>query len=214
LFEDARIRWALERLDVRGRAVLELGPLEGAHTWMLERAGADVVAVEANSRAYLKCLVTKELLGMRSSKFLHGDFVAHLGSTDERFDVVLASGVLYHMIDPLELLDLISGVSDTLVLWTHYFDRDRLEAAGFGRQFAGPATTVHRDGDAYTLHPRHYLEALAWGGFCGGPAITANWLERDELLRYLDRLGYTNIDIGFDRPDSQNGPSILLIASR
>jgi hypothetical protein len=181
---------------------------------MLEEAGADGGANEGHSRAYQKCLGTQELLGMTRTKFLYGDFVAHLDASSDRYDVVLASGVLYHMREPLDLLDQLARVTDTVVLWTHYFDRERLDAAGFGRQFAAPAVTVERSGQSFTHHPRHYLEALEWGGFCGGPAITANWLERDDLLRYLGDLGFDRIDIGFDDPDSQNGPSILLLAVR
>jgi len=214
LFEDARITWMLQQLDVAGRRVLELGPLEGAHSWMLEQAGAEVTAVEANSRAFLKCLITKEVMGMRTTRFLLGDFVAHLDTTTEHFDVVLASGVLYHMREPLHLLDRIAAVTDRLVLWTHYFDRERLDAAGFGRQFPDEPTTVELAGESYTHHPRLYLEALEWNGFCGGPAVTANWLERDDLLRHLDRIGFRHVEIGFDDPISQNGPSILLLASK
>jgi hypothetical protein len=41
LFEDERVEWALGHLgNVAGRTVLELGPLEGGHSSMLERAGA------------------------------------------------------------------------------------------------------------------------------------------------------------------------------
>src|SRR3954464_14009309 len=62
LFEDARLAWALERLGgVAGKTALELGPLEGGHSYMLQRSGAaSVVAVEGNPRAYLKCLLVKE----------------------------------------------------------------------------------------------------------------------------------------------------------
>ncbi len=38
---------------------------------MLENMGASsVIAIEANSRAYLKCLITKEILNLRCSRFL------------------------------------------------------------------------------------------------------------------------------------------------
>src|SRR4051812_20493353 len=63
LFHDPRTVWALERLgSVAGQTVLELGPLEGGHTYMLHQGGARVLAIEANKRAYLKCLIVKELL--------------------------------------------------------------------------------------------------------------------------------------------------------
>ena len=44
-FNDERIDWLLDELgDVKGKKILELGPLEGAHTYMLERAGGDVLS--------------------------------------------------------------------------------------------------------------------------------------------------------------------------
>src|SRR5215468_6458704 len=57
LFDDPRITWAVHRMTemgltdgVRGRDVLELGPLEGGHTYVLDRLGAkSVTAVEANA---------------------------------------------------------------------------------------------------------------------------------------------------------------------
>ena len=80
LFADARLEWGLTQLGgVTGKTVLELGPLEGGHTYMLEQGGAaSVVAIEANTRAYLKCLITKELLGLKRARFLCGNFVAFL----------------------------------------------------------------------------------------------------------------------------------------
>lgn len=85
--------------------VLELGPLEAGHTYMLEKMGArSIVAVEANSRAYLKCLIVKELFELKRAKFLLGDFVAYLKNNTRHFDLCLASGVLYHMQNPAELL--------------------------------------------------------------------------------------------------------------
>ena len=47
-----------------GKTVLELGPLEGAHTYQLHQRGANIVAVEASKQAYLKCLITKEIVGL------------------------------------------------------------------------------------------------------------------------------------------------------
>jgi hypothetical protein len=105
VFEDPRIEWAVAQMGgVKGKTVLELGPLEGGHTYMLERLGAkSVVAVEANARAYLKCLIVKELLGLERAQFLYGDFLEYLRQTSPKFDVCIASGVLYHMREPIEL---------------------------------------------------------------------------------------------------------------
>ena len=107
LFADERAIWAIDRLGgVRGATILELGPLEGGHTYMLDRAGAkSIIAIEGNKRCYLKCLITKELLGVDSAHLLLGDFVSWLEQDRRRFDVIWATGVLYHMTEPLRYCD-------------------------------------------------------------------------------------------------------------
>ena len=97
LFRDDRIAWLIEQdQSYRDKAALELGPLEAGHTYMLERSGYDVTAVEGNSRAFLKCLVVKELLGLKSH-FLFGDINEHL-KTSYPVGLCVASGVLYQAV--------------------------------------------------------------------------------------------------------------------
>ena len=95
---DPRVAWAITALGgVEGRQVLEVGPLEGGHTWMLEQAGAArVIAVEANARALLRCLIVKELVGLPRTTFLLGDALAYLDASPPPFDAALAAGVLSH----------------------------------------------------------------------------------------------------------------------
>jgi len=216
LFEDPRIERAIEWLggDVKGAKVLELGPLEGGHTYMFERAGADVLAIESNSRAFLKCLVVKELLSLQRARFLRGDFVEYLRSTPEKLDVAVASGVLYHMVNPLELLTLLADASDRLVIWTHYFDKNFVMSSIMARQFKA-APEPHQFQDAsYSLHPRDYLEASKWSGFCGGPETFARWMERDDILDMLRRLGFADVEIAHDVPNHPNGPCFMVLARR
>lgn len=215
LFADPQIARAIHWLgdDLTGVRVLELGPLEGGHTYMLDRAGAEVHAIESNSRAYLKCLVTKELLGLKRAKIGRGDFVAYLKESSERYDVVLASGVIYHMVDPVELLTLIAAASDRLIIWSHYYDDEIIQNSPMARQFQEPTVPITVGAGTYHLHPRDYLEALAWGGFCGGPASYANWMERDDLLGTLDNLGFDQLEIR-DDPHHVNGPAFSILAER
>ena len=45
--------WALSLLgSIEGQSVLELGPLEGGHTYMLHKAGANITSIEANKRGF------------------------------------------------------------------------------------------------------------------------------------------------------------------
>jgi SAM-dependent methyltransferase len=215
LFEDARIKWILEVVGgVQGYRILELGPLEAGHTTMLERAGAGTItAVEGNTRAFLKCLIVKEVLGLERSHFLCGDIHEFLTECTDQFDLCLASGVLYHMRDPVAVLQAMTRVSDRLALWTHYYDPAVLDHPEIAVHFG--SATERAIGDlTFTEHRYEYGEALTWNGFCGGSAHYANWLERDTILECLRRAGFDSIEIGFDEAMAQHGPALALVAQR
>jgi hypothetical protein len=216
LFEDARISWLMEVLGgVSGLNVLELGPLEAGHSTMLEQAGVgSVLAIEANTRAFMKCLCIKELLQLQRTRFLLGDFVKYLENTQERFDLVLASGVLYHMMDPARLLALIGKSADRVMLWTHYFEESAIRSnRNLTRKFGKPRVEV-RDGVKLTMVDQAYLDSLGWSGFCGGAEVGSVWLTRESILDYLRSMGFNRIDISFDAPNHQNGPSFAVCARR
>lgn len=181
---------------------------------MLEAAGAkSVIAVEANTRAFLKCLVVKELLKLEKAEFLCGDAIEYLATTPGPFDLCVASGILYHLVDPITALKRMSAVSDRLFLWTHYYDEDVIRNRPDSDKFPGVTTTT-LDGQTYSLHRFEYKVALSWQGFSGGTAEYSNWLSRSDILRVLESQGFTNIQVGFEDLYHVNGPSFALLARR
>ena len=214
LFDDERIAWAIEQLGpIAGWDVLELGPLEAGHTTMLERAGATVTAVEAHTHAFLRCLVVKNLLALEA-RFELGDFVPYLRATDRHWDCCVASGVLYHMTDPVELLHLIGAHCDRLALWTHYYDDEIMaRRPDVAARFAGTTTLSAGDFGA-TGHRYEYREGPAQATFCGGSRPHAFWLSRADLFATLAAAGFGEPTVQFDDPDYPHGPSISLVASR
>ncbi|MEM9566035.1 MAG: class I SAM-dependent methyltransferase, partial [Actinomycetota bacterium] len=205
LFTDARIDWMVEVLGgVDGQRILELGPLEGGHTWALEVThGADeIVAIEANQRAYLRCLVAKEILRTARSRFLLGDFNRYLAESGERFDLVVACGVLYHMEDPARHIALCCSAADTVFVWTHYYDERIRANPNLDRKF-GPPVEVVTDGVRHTLHRQDYLDALGWGGFCGAGRPSANWLDLDDITALFEHNGFVITDTAFHNPDHE-----------
>jgi hypothetical protein len=182
---------------------------------MLEQAGAtSILSIEANTRAFLKCLIIKELFKLQRSTFLLGDFVEYLKNTNNSYDMVVASGVLYHMLDPLELLTLIGKVTNRVFIWTHYYDAEIIKKIpGLSRKFSEPKTET-RNGVKITLSNQSYLESLNWTGFCGGSAIGSVWMTKDSIINYLRHLGFDRIETSMNQPDHQNGPCFALCASR
>jgi hypothetical protein len=216
LFEDPRMVWAAEQLGgLKGQRVIELGPLEAGHTYMLESTGAEsILAIEGNKRAYLKCLIIKEVLGLQRSRFLLGDIVLFLRENTASFDVCLASGVLYHMQRPAELIHLISRASNTVILWTHYYDKRIIENnAVLAHRFSGSAEETYH-GFTHVLHKYLYSEALGWGGFCGGSHSYSYWMSRDDILASLRFFDFDDLRIGFEQPDHPNGPSFCVVGVR
>jgi hypothetical protein len=216
LFDDGRIRWGLRALGgVADQRVLELGPLEGGHTYMLLNAGAkEVVAIEANVRAFLKCLVIKDALQLSRARFLCGDFIPYLRETSDRFDLVVASGVLYHLQNPIEAIEHISRVSDRAIIWTHYFEQAYADRhPHFRRRFRAPETASHA-GFAFTAHRQPYPQDGLYKRFFGGNAAYSTWISKDDLLAGLRHFGFSAIDIDGDSQDHPQGPCLTIAASK
>jgi hypothetical protein len=182
---------------------------------MMEQMGAaEIVAIEANERAYLKCLTVKELTGVRRARFLYGDSVAYLRETREHFDVGVASGILYHMTNPVELLELLSARCDRLYLWTHYYDEAALLKVPEARaRHAGTSQATHA-GFAHTRYKFMYRATRLKHGFSGGSAPYANWLTRDTILDACRHFGFSRIETAFEEPNHPYGPCFAFVAQR
>ena len=223
MYEDPRIHWAAQQFgSLEGKRVLELGPLEASHTSLLERLGARRIdAIEANKLAYLRCLIAKEILGLRRSRFHLGDFLRSL-QAPTRYDMIVACGVLYHMADPLLLLERMAARTNALYLWTHYFDEAEMPLSdprrGAFRSPEPPHTEYSEktqfNGVDMTLHLRSYFRAWQNSKYCGGPVDRHFWLEKDQLIAALRALGFTELAFADVAPDHPNGPAISIFARR
>jgi hypothetical protein len=218
LFDDERIRWSNEQSDgFKGKRILELGPLEGGHSYMLQQMGADsVLAIEANNRQFLKCLIVKQLYHLDKCEFALGDFVKYMESTSQVFDFCLASGVLYHMKEPVELLALIAKVSERAMIWTQYYDqaliRERMPY--YKRSRFSPGEQGNYQGFAYTRYKRRYGLGLRHLNFWGGTDDHSYWLKLDDIIAALKHLGFKKIETNFHEPKHVNGPAICLMCSK
>jgi hypothetical protein len=216
-YADPRIFWALEQFGpLEGRDVLELGPLEASHTYMLEQRGpASLLAIEANRLSFLRCLVVKELLDLRIARFALGNFAPWLETADRRFDLIVASGVLYHMADPIRLLELLSLRADSLYLWTHYASDEAMPPGDARRMaFVGELEVYKTHGVDVRCRKRSYWGAWKDKAFCGGLYDLHRWIEKDDILALLRALGFDDIRTAHDEPDHHNGPAFSVFARR
>jgi SAM-dependent methyltransferase len=218
---DPRVQWTNQALNngLQNARVLELGPYEAYNTWQLEQLGAkEVIAVENNKINYLKCLLVKEITGLKA-RFLHGDFIAYLEQckkTGETFDFVWASGVLYHQTEPLKLLESISKVTSRVFVHTHYYDEEFLALNPDLKGHFNPGKNETRQcaGFDAVLHFKSYGGSNTGAAFSGGTQDFSFWLKKEDIFAFLEKLGFNKITIEVDTPNHSNGPGMCFLAEK
>jgi tRNA (mo5U34)-methyltransferase len=103
--------------DLAGWRALDIGCNAGFYSFELARRGATVVGIDADEHYLAQARWAAELYGL-DVEFWRRQ-VYDLARSDERFDVVLFLGVLYHLRHPLLGLDIVAEkVERLLVLQT------------------------------------------------------------------------------------------------
>jgi len=214
LFADSRITAIGETIGgFVGKSVLELGPLEAAHTYMMSNAGAaHVLGIEAHSRAYLRCLVVKETLNLTSVNFLLGDLDKYLETEETSYDLILAAGVVYHCLNPVKTIVNMTRRADTIGIWSHYFTEAQVRPK-YGKKFDYKGKVLTYDGYEARCFEHDYRDALEIKGFCGGGNPSTRWMDRESWLSLFEQLGY-DFHILSESEDHPNGPEFTAVAQR
>ena len=130
---------------------LDIGCNAGFYAFELAKRGASVLAVDHDPHYLVQAKWARAQLGLDERVQLRELGVYDLGELDERFDLVLFMGVLYHLRHPLLALDLVADrVAGTLVLQTLTMDEEHEEP---------PRTAVPPD---LTIKQRRRLRDPGW----------------------------------------------------
>jgi SAM-dependent methyltransferase len=193
---DPRLQWFCDCFP-DARTILELGSLEGGHTWGLAtRPGVrKIVALEGRAPNVRRARFAQKKIGYKKARFYQEDLESCDLSRYGTFDAVFCVGLLYHLTRPWELLRRAGRVSAGIFMWTHYVADDRASAVegGYG------GTWVDEFGEADPLsglRPRSF------------------WPTRGALRRMLADAGFGNVRIIEDTADHPHGPAMALAASR
>ena len=192
---DPRLKWFQECFP-GARNILELGSLEGGHSFALAALPHvnQVVAVEARADNLKRARFIQGLLKQPKVSFVQGNLerleLARLGT----FDVVYCSGLLYHLPQPWKLVEQMSRVARGAYIWTHYARPEEAK--------------VIRQGYRGRLYREWYFlfDALS------GMSASSFWPTRDDLLRMLGDYGYTEVKVVEENHQHKHGPSITLAA--
>jgi len=189
---DARIEQFF-RFAPNPATILELGALEGAHTFMLaERPGVQrVLALEGREANLRKARFVQELLKAKNAEFAQANLEQARLAEFGTFDVVFCSGLLYHLPEPWKLIEQFPAVAPAVFIWTQYAAEE--EAKDIGRGLRGK---IHVEGG-----PEEPLS---------GMSATSIWLTLASLCELLRASGYKQIDIVHDDPNHANGPAVTI----
>lgn len=178
------------------QTIIELGSLEGGHTFALgTRPGVrSVVGIEGRKTNVEKARAVQKLLDIHNVEFviknLEDDDLASLGS----FDAVFCVGLLYHLPRPWKLLERMARVSPNLFIWTHYAADDQADTIVEGYR-----------GKAY--------REFGLADPLSGMSPESFWPTLNDLQTMLSRCGFAQIQIIEDKPGHSNGPSVIVTAA-
>lgn len=179
------------------KTIVELGALEGAHSFMLaQHPGIQrVVAIEGREANLRKARFLQQLFQVPRVEFVQANLETADVTAFGKFDAVFCCGLLYHLPDPGKLLEQLPQIAPALFIWTQYCAEN--EACDIGNGLRGK---THLEGGAN--------EPLS------GMSATATWLTLDSLRAVLARSGYAKTEIIFDDPKHANGPAVTIGAKR
>lgn len=192
---DTRIDQFFESFP-KPRRILELGSLEGGHSFSLaSRPPVEhVLGIEGRDFNVEKARFVQRLLKITNVEFVTGNLETVDLASHGEFDAVFCSGLLYHLPRPWELIERISQVSPNLFMWTHYTKEEDVNTeAGGWRGF-----TYKEIGLADPL---------------SGMSPDSFWPTLDGLQDMLKKYGFKKIKLIEDDPAHPQGPAITLAAS-
>jgi SAM-dependent methyltransferase len=173
--------------------ILELGALEGAHSFIFAKHPGvkRVVALEGRETNLRKARFVQELLKIRSVEFAQANLEHADLSRFGTFDAIFCCGLLYHLPEPGKLLEQLPGIAPVVFIWTQYAREE--EARDIGNGLRGK---IHVEGGAD--------EPLS------GMSATATWLTLPSLRDLLKASGYKSVGVLHDDPAHPNGPAVTI----
>jgi SAM-dependent methyltransferase len=176
------------------RTVLELGSLEGGHSFGLAKYSDidQILAIEGRAMNVERARFVGKLLEIEKVRFVEANLEDIDLADYGKFDAIFCSGLLYHLPEPWRLTAQAARVSPRLFIWTHYAsDTDTLVVNGFNGKWYQ---------ESGLLDP---LSGLSQESF---------WPTLDSLKDMLVQSGYRTVRVVQDQPQHPHGPAVTLAA--
>jgi hypothetical protein len=124
----------------------------------------------------------------------------------------IGCGILYHLTNPVEVLELLGQRCDAIFLWTVFHDAEFVAQNPVpGAKFSEVLDREHA-GFNHKVHRFNYGPSLAWKGFCGGGDAFSDWMERPEILAALECFGFS--EFRWEQQPNVPGSALTLVARK
>lgn len=193
---DLRIIQLNNLVDLCNKKILEVGCFEGVHTTGLMHYSENVYAVDVRIENVIKTLARCTAYNIFPKVFMiNVENDEYLNSLEE-FEILHHVGVLYHLFDPVNHLNIIlKKIKNAILLDTHYSTIE---------------SSTHVDHSGYVY--KEYQE-LGYYDVFSGINKSSKWLTKMHILELLKNNGFKTIDILSDRLE-RNGDRITLVAKK
>lgn len=177
------------------RTILELGSLEGGHSFGLARNPnvERIVALEGRAFNIARSQFVQKLLGVSRVTFVEANLEEAELAAHGKFDAVFCSGLLYHLPEPWTLIRQCARVSSNLFIWTHY---------------AADDNTIDVNG----YHGKWYQES-GFGDPLSGMSKSSFWPTLTSLKAMLAQNGFAKVSVIEDDAKHPHGPAVTLAAT-
>ena len=185
----------LSRLPLQECRVLDLGCLDGIFSIEFALQGAKVVGVDVRSSCVERARFAARSLGLDNLEFLEAD-VRDLSSVDlGQFDVILCSGILYHLgfRDACRLTDVLFEMTRRLVIIDSCISLKSSHSETYeGHEYHG---RLHREHSETASEAEK--RANEWASL---PNLISFWFSRPSLVNRLAHAGFSSVHETFNPP--------------
>lgn len=168
--------------------VLDLGCGEGLYALEFAQHGAEVIGIEARVPSLAKAEFCREVLDLKRLKFIQDDVRSVTRERYGEFDVVLCSGILYHLDRP-DVFDFLKSMREmcrgVCLIDTRISLSAEVEAIYDGRSYWGSAYREHAPG----LTPDQKQADM-------GASIDNDesfWFTKHDLSNFLMDMGFSSV---------------------
>jgi tRNA (mo5U34)-methyltransferase len=177
--------------DLTGMRALDIGALDGVHSFELERRGANVTAIDIQSPDVTGFSIAKKIIGSKV-QYIQGSVYELTTLLENKYDIVLFLGVWYHLKNPVRAFEEVAAIlKNTGTMYAEgealmdYVEVNGVPALGETKQLAAqmgaselPISVYYpkkMKGDLWSWYVPNLACVDAWLETCGLKMVSHTW---------------------------------------